>query len=330
MEISLSENKDRWNQFLIENRGSFLQSWQWGEFQKNLPKKIWRFVVFRLPHNLEGKEEILSQAQIIKENFPMKSFLYLPYSPCFKDNLFLKDKKKILKLIIKKAQEVAKKEGAIFLKIEPTSPLAKEPTGVRSSKRIQPQKTLILNLKKTEDEIFKIFHPKTRYNIRLAQRKGVKILFFESKDIKDAHINIFYKLIQKTAKRDRFSPYKKEYYKTMLKIVPSLLFSAKFKEKTIAVNILVFFGKRATYLHGGANYKYRKVMAPHLLQWDQIKEAKKRGFEEYDFWGIDEEKWPGLTRFKKSFNGEEFKYPEGRDFIFKNFWYKVYKFIKEI
>lgn len=329
MEILLFEDKNKWNQFLIENRGSFLQSWQWGEFQNNLSKKVWRFVVSKSLHDLEEKVEILAQAQIIKENLPIKSFLYLPYGPCFKDNLFLKDKKKILKLIIKKIQEVAKKEGAFFLKIEPTSPLAKEPLGVNSLKRIQPKKTLILNLKRSEDEIFRNFHQKTRYNIRLAQRKGVKILFFELENIKDTHINILYKLIQKTAKRDKFSPYKKEYYRKMLKIIPSLLFLAKFKEKTIAANVLVFFGKRATYLHGGTNYKYRKLMAPHLLQWAQIKEAKNRGLEEYDFWGIDEEKWPGLTRFKKSFGGEEFEYPTGRDFIFKSFWYKVYKFIKE-
>jgi len=107
------------------------------------------------------------------------------------------------------------------------------------------------------------------------------------------------------------------------------IFLAKYKNKIIAANLLVFFGKRATYLHGGADYKYRKVMAPHLLQWTQIQEAKKRGYDEYDFWGIDEKNWPGLTRFKKSFQGEEFEYPQGKDFLLRDFWYKLYRLIKK-
>jgi lipid II:glycine glycyltransferase (peptidoglycan interpeptide bridge formation enzyme) len=108
------------------------------------------------------------------------------------------------------------------------------------------------------------------------------------------------------------------------------LFLACFKEKIIAANIVIFFGGKATYLHGASNYRYRKLMAPHLLQWSQIKEAKNKGCEIYDFWGIDEEKWPGLTRFKKGFGGEELQYSEGKDFVFSNFWYKTYKILRRI
>ena len=71
-------------------------------------------------------------------------------------------------------------------------------------------------------------------------------------------------------------------------------------------------------------------MAPYLLQWEQIKEAKKRGCIEYDFWGIDDKKWPGVTRFKKGFGGQEITYPGAFDLIFQPIWYRLYKIAKRI
>jgi len=325
MRIRSLNNREDWNKFLMVNRGSFLQSWEWGMFQNSLSKKVWRFCIEK-----EGK--ILGETQIIKETFPfnLKSFLYIPYGPCFKEDLFVKARKRILNLILKESTRIAKEENSIFFKIEPISPWPKDFLGARGLKRIQPKKTLFLDLKKSEEEIFQNFHPKTRYNIRLSQRKGVKIIIATSKEQQatSKYFDNFYKLIQRTAKRDKFSPYEKEYYKNMFKNLSSALFLAEYRNKIIAANLLVFFGERATYLHGGADYKYRKVMAPHLLQWAQIQESKKKGYKEYDFWGINAKIWSGLTRFKKSFRGDEFEYPYGKDFIFQNLWYKFYRFIR--
>lgn len=325
--IDNNGKKTDWNQFLIENNGNFLQSFEWGEFQKEVSKKIWRI-------EIKKEDDILAEAQTIKEPFPLKSFLYIPFGPVFKKDLSLKRKKEILGLILKKEHQLAKKKRAFFLKIEPFTALP-EPVprdfGFRDPlKRIQPQKTLILELRKPEEEIFKNFHPKTRYNIKLAERKKVRILLMtnESKTIRE-----FYKLVQKTSKRNKLHPYPEEYYRKMLEIkgkdLKSELFLAKYKNKVIAGNIIIFFGQRATYLHGASDYKYRALMAPHFLQWRQIMEAKKRGCKEYDFWGIDETRWPGLTRFKKSFGGREIEYPSGRDIIFQNNWYRIYKIIRK-
>jgi len=332
MRILSLTTKDEWNKFLAENRGSFLQSWGWGEFQTSLLKKIWRFC-------LGEENKVLEEDQLIKETFPLnlKNFLYIPYGPCFKEELFVKARRKILNLVFKEAKKIAQKENAVFLKIEPTLPWPKDLGGEKSFKRIQPKKTLILDLKKSGEEIFKNFHPKTRYNIRLAQRKGVKIFTatyntqhttHNMQQAASKYIDIFYKLVQRTATRDKFAPYQKGYYKKILENLPSELFLAEYKQKIIAANLLIFFGKKTTYLHGGADYKYRKIMAPHLLQWTQIQESQKRGYERYDFWGIDEKRWPGLTRFKKSFQGEELEYQNGKDFVFQSFWYKIYKLIK--
>ncbi|MCD6094644.1 peptidoglycan bridge formation glycyltransferase FemA/FemB family protein [bacterium] len=333
MRLSYFEGKRReWDEFLIQNKGSFLQSFNWGEFQKDLGKKIWRFKI------ISSEKQVLAQAQIIKESFfipgmrkkEIGAMFYIPYGPCFR-NSFLK-KEKIIELILKEAKQLAKEEGAIFLKIEPLSSLKRETflsdlKEVRPLKRIQPKKTLILNLNKSLEEIFQNLHSKTRYNIRLSQKRGVTV---REDQWNSADFENFWELIQKTAKRKKIRSYSKDYYRKLLKIMDAELFLAEYKNKVIAANIVIFFGKKAIYLHGGSDYQFRSLMAPHFLQWKQIERAKEKGCVEYDFWGIDEKKWPGLTRFKKGFGGEEITYPEGKDFIFSNFWYRVYRLGRKI
>lgn len=276
---------------------SFLQSTIWMDFQKALGRKVWQ----------------VGSVNVIKYNLLLgKSYLYAPR--CGEN--FLSDD------FLKKIREIAKKENAIFFKIE----LLRQAQGrpFRKSTNIQPRKTLVLDITKSEKKLLVKMHHKTRYNIRLAERKNIKI----RKDKEG--FEEFWKLLQQTTKRDGFRPHPKEYYKKMLEISGVELFTATFKKKVIAANIVVFYKKTAIYLHGASDYKYRNLMAPYLLQWHQILEAKKRDCTEYDFWGIDEKKWPGVTRFKKGFNGKEVIYLGAYDLIFQPIWYRIYKVAKKI
>jgi lipid II:glycine glycyltransferase (peptidoglycan interpeptide bridge formation enzyme) len=267
------------------------------DFQKALGRKVWQ----------------VGSVNVIKYNLLLgKSYLYAPR--CGEN--FLSDD------FLKKIREIAKKENAIFFKIE----LLRQAQGrpFRKSTNIQPRKTLVLDITKSEKKLLVKMHHKTRYNIRLAERKNIKI----RKDKEG--FEEFWKLLQQTTKRDGFRPHPKEYYKKMLEISGVELFTATFKKKVIAANIVVFYKKTAIYLHGASDYKYRNLMAPYLLQWHQILEAKKRDCTEYDFWGIDEKKWPGVTRFKKGFNGKEVIYLGAYDLIFQPIWYRIYKVAKKI
>lgn len=293
---------------------SFLQSNQWLDFQKSLGRKIWR---------VEG-------AGIIKNELRLgKSYLYSPRLrlsdfaclPAWQGGQAYFEK------VLAQIKEIAKQENAIFFKIEPEEKIDLEKFGFIKSHNIQPKKTLILDITKSEQELLEQMHYKTRYNIQLAKRKGLKI---QIPNPKIKNFEDFWRLMQETTKRDGFRSHPKEYCKKLLEVPGVELFTAEHNGKIIVANIVVFWEKTAIYLHGASDYEHRNLMAAPLLQWEQIKAAKKRGCIKYDFWGVDEQKWPGVTRFKKSFNGKEIEYLGAYDLVFQQFWYRIYKIAREI
>jgi lipid II:glycine glycyltransferase (peptidoglycan interpeptide bridge formation enzyme) len=350
-------DKDAWNQFVIENSGLFLQSWEWGEFQESLGRKIWRL----------GDGESW-QAVVVKYDFPMgKNYLYCPAGPII-SNIKAQSEKPQLKAqnFLDELRKIAIREKSIFLKIEPfwgKGETLRQAQGInfndlkfiKSDGGQRILKTLVLDLNKSEDELLAEMKQKTRYNIRLAEKQGVKIKVSNNLE-KD--IDIFYQLAKETAKRDGFDIHLKEHYEKMFFTCHSErseesqeiekeisrpaqggarndklfieLFLAEYQNKIIAANIVVFFGSRAIYLHGASSNERRNLMAPYLLQWEQIKEAKKRGCQIYDFWGISEENWPGVTRFKKGFGGKEIDYVGTCDYIFRSIWYMIYRAAKKL
>jgi len=274
--------------------GHFLQSKEWEGFQKSVGREVFR---------VDG-------ALVVKLPLAFgKSYFYsggcLPFS-------------------VKQVSDLAKKENVIFLKLEP---MVAESTGTvpvdfnRSGKEVQPQRTVVLDLTKSDEELLAQMHEKTRYNIRLCARKGVKI---QSASWRTKN-QIFWHLLQKTSERDGFSTHTREYYERLSELSMAQLFTAEYRGEMIAANIVIFYEGRATYLHGASDYKYRNLMAPYLLHWETIRYAKKNDFAEYDLWGVDEKKWPGVTRFKRGFGGREIEYIGSYDYVFQSMWYKLYR-----
>jgi lipid II:glycine glycyltransferase (peptidoglycan interpeptide bridge formation enzyme) len=330
MVISFVEEiiRDQWNNFLIDNKGSFLQSWEWGNFQQNNKKRIWRLKVVD-----EGK--IVALVLIVRETFISKlNHLYIPFGPVYKKGLSDFKKEKALQLILRSVESIAKNQKSIFLKIEPlepADPLPKKYESEKIIKRIQPAKTIILNLTPSLDKIFANFHSRSRYNIKLSSRKGLKIIKSDPSQFKNNQLlfDEFAKLMTAVGKRKDFKPYPSQYYRSLFNILNGQcfikLFLAHHKTKIVGGNMVVFFGRRATALHGAVDYKYRVSKVSHFLQWERIKEAKKQRCQEYDFWGIDEKKWPGITYFKKTFGGKVLSHPHGTNIIFRKSWYQGYK-----
>lgn len=183
---------------------------------------------------------------------------------------------------------------------------------IKSSVDIQPPDTTILDLSLIEDELLANMKQKWRYNIRLAEKKGVTIQKYHYDDI-----DIFYSLYEETAKRDGIAIHSKKYYSDLLQLSDSKttvdtplvqLLVAEHEGDTIASIITLFTKREAVYLYGASSNNKRNLMPAYLLQWNAIQEAKKYGSAEYDFYGMpptDDETHPmhGLYRFKTGFGG---------------------------
>jgi lipid II:glycine glycyltransferase (peptidoglycan interpeptide bridge formation enzyme) len=231
--------------------------------------------------------------------------------------------------------------GADFLRIEPQA----VPFGALRVSSVQPSQTWILDLAPDAADLMKGMHPKTRYNIGLAERKGVRTYRVS---LKDPNVfDIFWSLVGETTGRDRFSAHDREYYRQMLETLAgdpahdaqirpvATLEFAEHDGRVLAANLMIWFGDTVTYLHGASSNVRREVMAPHLMHWKLINEAKSLGFKHYDFWGVAPEgavnhPWAGVSRFKRGFGGRYVSYPGTFDLPLDRFWYRFYRLIQSL
>jgi len=288
---------------------NLLQSKAWEEFEKSQGfKTFW-----------------IDDALLIKNNLPKgKCYLFCPRGP-----------KETTKEFLGKTIELAKKENAIFIRIEPISNIQYPISSLIKTINLNPANTLILDLTKSEGALLSEMKQKTRYNINLAKKKGVEIEVTTDPE----KAKIFFDIMKQTSKRDKFGVHSLKHYEKMLEVLGPKkiiqLYLAKYDGKYIAANIVSFFGNTVSYLHGASANEYRNVMAPYLLQWQAIKDAKKGDYRYYDFWGIapdDSPKhpWAGVTRFKKGFGGEQVDLPGTYDVVISKKWYATYKILRFI
>ncbi|MCR5763084.1 MAG: peptidoglycan bridge formation glycyltransferase FemA/FemB family protein [Treponema sp.] len=212
----------------------------------------------------------------------------------------------------------------------------------QSNVAIQPPDTVLLKLNESEESLLANMKSKWRYNIRLAEKKGVKVTAYNSddKDFEQAFEH-FYALFEETSKRDGVNFHAKNYYLDLMKRSNSssnprvTLYLAKHEEDYLAGIITLFCDREAVYLYGASGNIKRNYMPAYLLQWTAIKDAKKFGSPVYDFYGIpptDEENHPmhGLYLFKTGFGGEIIHRPGSFDIPLRPFTYKMYASAEKI
>lgn len=206
---------------------------------------------------------------------------------------------------------------------------------VHSPHNMQPKENLIIDITKTNEELLTQMKSKTRYNIRLAQKKGVCITVSKEKKFVDT----FYALVEKTAQRKDVTFHEKNHYEKILDVLPHdmiELYSAEYNGEIIAANLVSFYGGVATYLHGATANQYRNVMAPFLLQWEIMQDAKNRDCKWYDLGGIfqnsEDPGKQGITRFKNGFApGEQSYATKGSyDVVLSSSKYFLYRFLQKV
>lgn len=343
--------------------GGFLQSEYWRKFQESYGRKT-----FHLEERDKDNNTIIL-ANMVVHTLPMVgNYFYLPRGPviegfelgihsrCFpyrneRASNFKPNSNDKIRKFMNDLVELARKSNIGWIRVEPNSEeevglIRKNlPNGAEIRKSrvdVQPREILILDITKSKEELLVQMKQKTRYNIRLAEKRGVKI--FVSREGK--HMERFLELIRITAKRNRITPHPYEYYRKMLEVIPSdilKLYLAEYEGKVICANIVSFFGKTATYMHGASANEHRSVMAPYLLQWQQIQDAKVAGCERYDLGGVrvlhnlgqgagSHSSWDGITRFKTGFAPRvgPIRFPGCWDIILRPFRYNLYKVIRKM
>jgi lipid II:glycine glycyltransferase (peptidoglycan interpeptide bridge formation enzyme) len=330
MEIRKIEDIEKAHHFIITHAlisGAFLQSKFWGEFQKKSGLVGWYLGAY-------DRGELVGVALVLKMTLPMgRSYLYCPKGPVVVAG------RGALNVLLDGMKKLAKKEGAIFLRFEPAfetgySKVILEQLNVHAVNEVQPKSTWVLNISKTEKELLAGMKQKTRYNIHLAEKK--KLVVRTSSDLED--VEIFFDLAQETAKRNGINTHPKNYYIKMMESLSEhniiVLYLADYQGKTIAANLMIYYGDTVTYLHGGSNSDFRHLMAPYLLHWEAIKDARKEGYRFYDFGGVSDEsdtghKWAGISRFKRGFGGRQLDSVGTFDLPYSNLWYKIYSIVRK-
>jgi lipid II:glycine glycyltransferase (peptidoglycan interpeptide bridge formation enzyme) len=318
-EVNLTD----WNKFIeSQPNAHLLQLGRWGELKKDFG---WKPV--RIIQNEVG-------AQILFRRLPLGLTIgYMP-KPVFSNQWSV-----ISDRFWKEADFICKKNRAVFLKIEPdvwNDQFILHPSSfILSSHNIQPPSTIVISIDGSEETILSRMKPKCRYNIRLAEKKGITVRAWDD-------ISAFHEMMTVTGGRDNFGVHSKEYYQRAYELFHPKgtceLLVAEYEGKPLASLMVFANGKRAWYVYGASNDNERNRMPTYLLQWEAIRWAKARGCEEYDLWGVPDENeetlesnfesrhdglW-GVYRFKRGFGGEVKRAAQALDRVYNPLLYWLY------
>jgi len=321
----------RWDNFIARHPlGSIHQTYQFGEFQKKIDGRgpVIRFAA------LVG-DEIIGACQCVRMDtgkFGM-GWWYSARGPVIDEN------SSHVNEFLEYISSELKKIGGMFWRMDP---YFENPVIVRHkpiTKQYQPTDTLMLDLTKTEEELLAEMKRKGRYNITLAQKKGVMVERIRGDKTTKKQRDVFLKLQNETTARDGFLSHTDDYYHDFITgISPNTyLFYASYNNYTISSAVLTVYGNKAIYYFGAStsDKEYRNIMAPYLLQWEMIRFSKKMGCMTYDFLGISPEqnaphKFDGITQFKLKFGGQRKTYHAGAEIVLNKWQYTAYRLIKKV
>lgn len=310
MQVRVLTDKDRdaWNSFAsAHGGGQVLQSYEWGLFKSQLG---WGHFILVA----EDAGEIKAGISILARKLPIikKTLLYAPRGP-----IVDLSNKHLLTTLIDGICVEASLRNAIALKIDPeidesdinAVDVLKRIGFIKKKKQVQPRATYFVDLTRPLDDLLMSFEEKTRYNIRLAEKKGIKVM----EESTQAGLESFYRLYRETCKRDSFLIHPMSYYVKLKNLLiekgMANIFTAKFRGIPVASIFTFNYGERIWYMYGASANEYRNMMPNHALHWFLIEWAKEKGYKLYDMWGVPvnpKEGHPlyGVWRFKKGFNGQ--------------------------
>ena len=294
-----------------------LQSWQWGEFREKTGVKVLRIGEF-------NQNSLKSGLQITIHPVPKTKYTvgYLAKSTMLNQS-FLEALKKI-----------GQEENCIFIKIEPNVSSGQEfflKNDCVYGRPLFTKYTFQIDLNQSEKQLLEKMKPKTRYNIRLAQRKGVVV----KEDNSLTAFNHYLNLTFETTKRQKFYAHNKDYHlkmwQTLYPAGIAHLLTARFQQETLVSWIVFVFNNVLYYPYGASSRKHKEVMASNLMMWEAIRFGKKMGCHTFDLWGClgpnpnPKDPWYGFHRFKSGYGPKLVEFVGTFDLVLDYPRYKLYQ-----
>lgn len=329
LKIITEKEKNQYNKFA----GHIMQSWEWGEFRKNLGTKLQRFGIYQ-------NDKLTEAFQLTFHKIPLTSFYvgYLPKGP-FPDTD-----------LAKALAQIGEEEKCAFIKVEPNTEVARVESlesrvdykFQKSPKPLFTKFNYVLDLTKSEEEILKNMHPKFRYNIKVAQKHKVWV----EERVDDQALDIHLKLHFDTTKRQGFHSHNQSYHQQVWKnlkqagtakiLIAQVAPEEDNKPIPLASWMLFIFKDTLYYPYGGSSEEYKNVMASNLLAWETIKLGKKLGLKKFDLWGAADPKkgvldpFAGFTRFKSGMGAELIEYIGTYDLVLNWPVYILFNLVEKV
>ncbi len=322
-EVSLAA----WKDFLANHpHAHLLQTAEWGELKSEFGWEAIRIV----------SEDGIGAQILFRKLRAGLSLAYIPKGPVVEQS-----PRRTGEGFWAEVDALCRRRRAVLCKVEPDAwedeemPVVLHASFRASPHNIQPPRTLVVDIGCREEEILARMKQKTRYNIRLAEKKGVCVRAWDD-------LASFHEMLQRTGRRDGFGVHAPQYYRRAYELFhPSgmcELWVAEYSDHPLAALMVFARGPRAWYVYGASTDEQRHLMPTYLLQWQAMRWARARGAQEYDLWGVPDEDeaaleaqferrrdglW-GVYRFKRGFGGRLRRAQQALDRVYRPLWYRLY------
>jgi len=331
MDTKIIDDKKIWEEFLDSHpESNFLQSWLWAEFQESLGRKIFRTGFFE-------KEKLTGVCFSYIETSRRGKFLVVPGGP-----IIDWQNKQEAREFKKTVEKIAKENECVFVRCRPqledsdfSRKIFRELGFKNAPMYLHAELTSQLSIEKSEEELLANMRKATRYEIKKAQKLGIKISTKYDKKSADN----FIRLQDETAKRQKFVPFSKKFllnqFDIFIKNNNAILYTATYQGKLLAQAFIIFYGNEAVYHYGASTEDGRRYPGAYIIQWEAIREARRRGIKRYNFWGVAPEgngdhRFSGLSLFKRGFAGVDVSYLPAQDSVIDSKRYLINHWIEKI
>lgn len=306
-----------------------LQAWEWGEFRKDTGVKVERYGV------IDENGKVAEPIQVTIHRIPKTPWTvgYMPkgYFPT--------------QAQVEILREIGKRHNSIFIKVEPKV-LASEikdsdrkllkASGFVSGRPLFTKYNFVLDIDKPEEELLSNMKSKTRYNLRLAERKGVRVEIDNSTETFEEYL----KLTKETTERQGFYAHTEKYHRQMWNCLRTSgiahLVRAVYQGKILTTWVLFTFNNTLYYPYGASSREHREVMASNLVMWEAIRFGKDQGCKQFDLWGAlgpdpdEKDPWYGFHRFKEGYGAEHIEFMGTYDLVIQPLLYWPYRAAESI